>query len=64
VPVGDYIPDFACLAIKLVIEVDGGLHDARKAEDDARTAVLEAQGYRVLRFWNNEVLGNVDGVLQ
>jgi very-short-patch-repair endonuclease len=64
VPVGDYIPDFACLAIKLVIEVDGGQHDARKAEDDARTAVLENQGYRVLRFWNNEVLGNVDGVLQ
>jgi very-short-patch-repair endonuclease len=64
VPVGDYIPDFACLAIKLVIEVDGGQHDARKAEDDARTAVLEAQGYRVLRFWNNEVFGNIDGVLQ
>ena len=64
VPVGDYIPDFACLAIKLVIEVDGGQHDARKAEDDARTAVLEAQGYQVLRFWNNEVFGNIDGVLQ
>ena len=64
VPVGGYIPDFACLAIKLVIEVDGGQHDARKAEDDARTAVLEARGYRVLRFWNNEVLGNIDGVLQ
>ncbi len=64
VPIGHYIPDFACLPIKLVIEVDGGQHDARKEQDDARTAVLEAQGYRVLRFWNNEVLGNIEGVLQ
>jgi very-short-patch-repair endonuclease len=64
VPIGDYIADFACLPIKLVLEVDGGQHDARKAQDDARTAVLEAQGYRVLRFWNNEVSGNIEGVLQ
>ena len=64
VPIGDYIADFACLPIKLVLEVDGGQHDARKAHDDARTAVLEAQGYRVLRFWNNEVFGNIEGVLQ
>jgi very-short-patch-repair endonuclease len=64
VPIRPYVADFACLAIKLVIEVDGGQHDERKAQDDARTAWLEAQGYRVLRFWNNEVLGNIDGVLQ
>jgi very-short-patch-repair endonuclease len=63
VPIRPYIADFACLPIKLVIEVDGGQHDARKAQDDARTAWLESQGYRVLRFWNNEVLGNIDGVL-
>jgi very-short-patch-repair endonuclease len=63
VPIGDYVADFACLPIRLVIEVDGGQHDAQKEYDDARTAVLEGQGYRVLRFWNNEVLGNIEGVL-
>ena len=47
----------------LVIEVDGGQHDTRKAEDDARTRALGMQGHRVLRFWNNEVLANMDGVL-
>ena len=64
VPIRPYIADFACLPIKLVIEVDGGQHDARKAQDDARTAWLESQDHRVLRFWNNDVLGNIDGVLQ
>jgi len=63
VPITPYIADFACLAIKLVIEVDGGQHDVQKAQDDERTARLEARGYRVLRFWNNEVLGNIKGVL-
>ena len=64
VPIGPYVADFACLPIKLVIEVDGGQHDERKAQDDARTAWLEGQGYRMLRFWNNDVLGNIEGVLQ
>jgi very-short-patch-repair endonuclease len=64
VPIGPYVADFGCLPIRLVIEVDGGQHDERKAQDDARTAWLERQGYRVLRFWNNDVLGNTDGVLQ
>ena len=52
------------LPIKLVIEVDGGQHNAQKEQDDLRTAYLEGRGFRVQRFWNNEVLGNIDGVLE
>ena len=64
VPLGRYIVDFACLSARLVIEIDGGQH-AWKAEQDAlRTSWLETNGFRVLRFWNNEVLGNIDGVLE
>jgi very-short-patch-repair endonuclease len=62
-PIGPYICDFLCRDHKLVIEVDGGQHAGSK-RDDARTAFLQTRGYRVLRFWNNDVLGNVDGVLQ
>src|SRR3954468_22693330 len=64
VEIGDYVVDFCCLKARLVIEVDGGQHDARAAQDEARTKWLNAQGYRVIRFWNNEVLQNIDGVLQ
>jgi len=63
-PIGQYIVDFCCLEAKLVVELDGGQHAARRATDTERTAFLEAQGYRVLRFWNNDVLSNLDGVLQ
>jgi very-short-patch-repair endonuclease len=63
-PIGRYVADFVCLERMLVIEVDGGQHAERKAEDDARTRALEMQGYRVLRFWNNDVLGNIEGVVE
>ena len=64
--IGPYFADFACHEARLVIEVDGGQHNeaAHAAADAARTAYLETNGYRVLRFWNNDVLENVDGVLE
>jgi very-short-patch-repair endonuclease len=66
VPLGSYIADFVCHSAKLVIEVDGGQHgtEAGIVADEARTAWLEGQGYRVTRFWNNDVLGNIEGVTQ
>ncbi len=65
VPVGPYIVDFAAVDHGLVIEIDGGQHaePSQAAYDSARTAYLEARGLRVLRFWNNDVLENTDGVL-
>ncbi|WP_291865854.1 DUF559 domain-containing protein [Bradyrhizobium sp.] len=60
--IGPYFADFASHQLKLVIEVDGGQH-AQLASDETRTRCLEANGYRVLRFWNNEVLENMSGVL-
>ena len=61
-PIGDFVVDFACRSARLAVELDGGQH-AENAADDARTAIIEAHGYRVIRFWNNEVLQNTDGVL-
>jgi very-short-patch-repair endonuclease len=63
-PVGKYILDFACIEARLAIEVDGGQHNEMQINDDQRTALLEAQGWKVLRFWNNEVLQNIEGVLE
>ncbi len=61
-PIGSYIADFVCQQARLIVEVDGGQHCESEA-DERRTAWLESVGYRVLRFWNNEVLENTDGVL-
>ena len=61
-PLGPYIVDFVCLSSKLVIELDGSQH-FDSTEDRVRDAWLVCHGYRVLRFWNNEVLGNLAGVL-
>jgi very-short-patch-repair endonuclease len=60
VPIRHFIADFASHRAKLIIEVDGGQHEA--AIDAPRTAVLSEEGFRVIRFWNHEVLGNPDGV--
>jgi len=61
--IGPFIVDFASRKAKLVIELDGGQHDWQQASDALRTQRIEAAGYRVLRFWNNDVLGNLEGVL-
>src|SRR5258708_34121866 len=62
-PIGPYIVDFLCPAAKLVIEVDGGQHATDEQRDAARSGWLEERGYRVLRFCNNDVLANTDGVI-
>jgi very-short-patch-repair endonuclease len=62
-PKQGYVADFLCPSARLIVEVDGGQHALRTAEDNVRTKQLEQNGYRVLRFWNNEVLGNLEGVL-
>jgi len=64
VRLGRYIVDFASHGARLVIEIDGGRHAEQVTADAERTRFLEAEGYRVLRFWNNEVLTNIDGVLE
>jgi very-short-patch-repair endonuclease len=61
-PLGPNIADFVCHALKLVIEVDGGQHSG-SGHDERRNAWMATEGYKVLRFWNNEVLGNLEGVL-
>ena len=63
-PIGKYILDFICLEAKLVIELDGGQHAEQQKYDDARTSFLESEGLLVLRFWNNEVIENIEGVLE
>ena len=62
-PIGPYVVDFFCPEARLIVEVDGGQHAERTEQDAERTEWLEARGYRVARYWNNEVLGNIEGVL-
>jgi very-short-patch-repair endonuclease len=61
--VGPFIVDFASRKAKIVIELDGGQHNWQQQSDALRQRQIEAAGYRVLRFWNNDVLGNLEGVL-
>jgi very-short-patch-repair endonuclease len=62
VPLSRYIADFVCHEARLVVEIDGGQHGRSSCREGARTESLQNEGYRVLRFWNNEVLANLDGV--
>ncbi|HDL20084.1 MAG TPA: endonuclease domain-containing protein [Nitrospirae bacterium] len=62
-PIGNYVVDFICLDKSLVIEVDGGQHAGNK-KDEERDVWLKSEGFKVLRFWNNEVLNNMEGVLE
>jgi len=63
-PIGHYIADFVCVKERLVIELDGASHTETQGYDEARTAWLKAKGFRVLRLWNNDVLGNQEGVIE
>ncbi|MBX9710509.1 MAG: endonuclease domain-containing protein [Xanthobacteraceae bacterium] len=66
VVLGPYIADFACLAAKLIVEVDGSQHgeNDKMKYDEARTRWLNSEGYRVVRFWNNDVTSKTDAVLE
>ena len=61
--IGNYIVDFCAPRKKLIIELDGSQHLEQQEYDDERTAYLKSKGYKVLRFWNNDVLNNTDSVL-
>jgi very-short-patch-repair endonuclease len=63
VPIGPYVADFACLKARLLIELDGAQQHDVAHKDAQRTLWLEKEGYRVIRFWNSELTGNLDGVL-
>jgi len=63
-PIKSYVVDFCCESARLIIEIDGGQHAERGDQDAKRSADLEAYGFLVLRFWNNDVLCNIDGVLE
>ena len=62
--IGNYIPDFCCPKAKLIIELDGSQHLDQVEYDAKRTNYLESRGYKVIRFWNNEVMKDIDGVIR
>jgi len=64
VPIGRYIADFAYHEARLIVEIDGGRHDRSSPRETERSEFLQSEGYRVLRFWNNEVRENLDGLQQ
>jgi very-short-patch-repair endonuclease len=61
-PIGRYVVDFVCFQPRLVVEIDGGQHADSTRYEEERTGFLEREGFRVLRFWNNEVMENREGV--
>ena len=63
-PYGDYILDFVCLERRVVVELDGSQHFDAAMYDEKRSRFLQLAGFKVLRFWNNEVFGELDGVLE
>jgi very-short-patch-repair endonuclease len=63
-PIGPYIVDFVFLEKKLIVELDGGQHQIRQAADKKRDIWLNREGYKVLRFWNNDVMNNLEGILE
>lgn len=63
-PVGLYVADFVCLERRVIVELDGGQHAEQADYDERRSAWLNEQGFKVLRFWNNEVMENPEGVLE
>jgi very-short-patch-repair endonuclease len=63
-PVGRYIVDFACPTAKLGIELDGGQHAISQKDDEMRTKEIARYGYRLIRFWNSDVMENLEGVLE
>ena len=62
-PIGPYFADFCSTERRLIVELDGAQHAERSREDEIRTSFLNSRGYRVLRFWNDRVLANVEEVL-
>ncbi|HEV8344324.1 MAG TPA: endonuclease domain-containing protein [Candidatus Binatia bacterium] len=63
-PIGPFIADFCCLESRLVVELDGGQHAVQAEADQRRSALMERRGYRVLRFWDNQVMAEIEAVLE
>ena len=63
VPIGNYVADFCCLGLRLIVELDGGQHAEQEAADTSRSRFLAKEGFRVLRFWNDQVLSGSEFVV-